>query len=499
MKGSHGRDLLAALSLANLSLIGWWDGLLNYTTAQSAFLERPPPRTEYAAAFANVAIIGLVFFLLIRLARWVANRYGILGSIFGSLPILTLIALPAAKSFLRLITNRFPDWNLALVIGSVAFVLTATAIVTRRRFFAFTSAALITISPLIVIEAVLSVSRFWTDRSAEYAPGPLAPRTSKTSLPRIVWIIFDELDYRLAFVDRPSNVPMQSFDRLRAESLFAENAMSPAPDTSPSVPSLLTGKTLATISAMGPSTVLFDGILAKDQPSIFSSVRATGGNSAIVGWYFPYCRLFSRDLAACTSHDMENEVSETGLTFAQSLSVQLESLFAYGYRSALGESPRAKLRIRMLNSMRDDAMRDVADPSLNLVFLHLPVPHGPYLYDRFSYTFPKRYLGAGSYFDNLALADIFLSDLREAMTTAGLWDKTTVLVSSDHPDRSAMSVDGKADPRVPFLLKLAGQTKAETFSESLQTVITKPMLESILEGKITTPEDAVNWLRAHPH
>lgn len=498
MKHFDLRDLLAALSLANLSLIGWWDGLLNYTPFQAFFLEHHPPGNEYAAAFTNVIVIGFVFFLLIRFARWIAARYGTAGLIFGSLPILLLIALPAAKSFVRLIENRFPDWDLPLFIGILAFLIVAAALIARRRFFLFASAVLVTISPLIVIEAVLSVSRYWTNQYAAYADGPLARRAPPNSRPRVVWIIFDELDYRLSFLDRPSNVPMPEFDRLRARSLFAEKAISPARDTILSVPSLLTGKQLATVEGRGPTTLLLDDVPATAQPTIFSSVHAMGGNAAVVGWYFPYCRMYSRDLAACSAHDMENEVSETGATFVQSLSLQQQSLFAYGFRSILGESPRARHRIAMLNTMREEAMRQVADPSLDLVFLHLPLPHAPYLYDRFSYTFPKHYLSFSSYLDNLALADIFLGDLRESLTSAGLWDKTTVLVTSDHPNRLSLQVDGKEDPRVPFLLKLAGQTSGVTYDPVLLTIVTKPLLEAILDCKITTSEDAVNWLMAHP-
>lgn len=497
MKASDGRDLLAALSLANLSLIGWWDGLLNYTPSQASFLERAPPRTEYVAAFANILLIGLLFFLLIRLARWIAARYGTPGLIFGSLPILALLSLPAGKSIVRLIMNRFPEWDLSLVLGAFALLIAAAALVARRRFLLFVSATLVTISPLLLIETALSISKTWTDRTAQYANGPLAPRTPPgASRPRIVWIIFDELDYRLAFVDRPSNVPMESFDRLRKESLFAEGAVSPAADTILSVPSLLTGKSIADVSAKEPGTVLFDGVSASTQSNIFSTVHAMGANIGVVGWYLPYCRLFARDLAACSSHDLENELSETGVTFLESLSLQQQSLFSYGYRSILGESPRSKLRLAMLSSMRADATRDAADPSLNLVFLHLPVPHAPYLYDRFTYTFPKRYLGAGSYYDNLALADVFLTELRDAITAAGLWDTTTLLVSSDHPDRMSLSVDGKDDPRVPFLLKMAGQSSSSTYEPMLHTIVTKPLLEAILKGEVVTPEDAEKWLTA---
>jgi hypothetical protein len=496
LKDSHA-DLVAAFSLANLSFIDLWDALLNYTPTQASLLDHAPRRTEYAAAFVNVVLLGILFFFLIRLARWISIRYGIAGSVLGSFPILLLVALPAGKSIVRLVGNRSLDVDPRVLIGVLVLVLAIAAAIAGRRCLKFVSAVLLAISPLIPMEAALSVVQCWTDRSAVYADGPLATPVLQASHRRVVWIIFDDLDYRLSFLDRPSSTPMPAFDRLRAGSLFAENAVSPASFTVHSVPSLLTGKQLSSVELHGPASVLFDGAQASTQPNIFSSVHALGGNVAVVGFYLPYCRLFSRDLTSCFAHTMENGLSERDSTLSQSLGIQQRNLFAYGNRSLLGESPRSQQRVAMLHAAHYEALRDIVDPSLNLVFLHLAVPHAPYLYDRFAYKFPKRYLGAGTYLDNLALADSFLGDFREAMTSAGLWDKTTLVVSSDHPSLAAAAIDGQDDPRVPFLLKLAGQTAGVPYEPLLRTLLTKPLIESILEGQITTSEEAVNWLTTH--
>ena len=499
MKGSRLRgDFLAALSLANLSFIAVWDGLLNYTPAQAFFLEHAPTRTTYVATFANVILLGLVFFLFIRIARWIPTRFGTAGVLLGSVPILAIAALPAGKSIVRLIANRFPGWDLRPVVAALVLLFAVTVLVARRRFFQYASAALLTISPLILLEAVVSVSRCWTDSSAAYADGPLAARAQHPARPRVVWIIFDELDYRLAFLDRPSSVAMPAFDRLRAGSLFAENARSPARETLLSVPSLITGVRIDHIEPQAPRIALLNGVAASSRPTIFSRVHARGGNAAVAGWYIPYCRLYSQDLAACSSYYLESHLNEGGPSFFETLGAQQQSLFAYGNRSLLGESPIAKERLAMMNSIRQVALRDAADPSLDLVFLHLPVPHSPYRYDRVSASFPKRYLGVGTYLDNLALADVYLRDLRDAMTAADLWDTTTVLVSSDHPNRASMLVDGKRDPRVPFLLKMAGQTTGVTYPATLPTIATKPLLEAILDGEIHTSEQAIQWLTNHP-
>ena len=152
----------------------------------------------------------------------------------------------------------------------------------------------------------------------------------------------------------------------------------------------------------------------------------------------------------------------------------------------------------MIQAMREEAQRYAADPSLQLVFLHLPTPHPPHFYDRHSRTFTGRNPGAaGSYPDSLALADLILGEIRESMTRASLWDKTTVLVSSDHPNRASKDFDGKSDPRVPFLLKLAGQTSGVPYAAPINTIGTKPLLEAILTGQVASPEQAISWLHAH--
>jgi hypothetical protein len=490
------RDALVSLSLANLGLLEIWNALLNYTPAQSALFDREPSRSQYAAAFVNVFLVGFVFFLLIRLERWLNARYGSSGFLFGSVPILFVIALPAVRSIAR-IANGYLSLGARGTVGLFALLLLPAVIIVWRRSFSAAATLLVILTPLIPIEAALAISRCWTDQSAAFANRPLAPRVSQDSLPRVVWIIFDELDYRIPFPDRPSNLALPEFDRLRAESLFAENATSPDINTLQSVPSLLTGEKLSTVEPKSPSTVLLAGRPASAEPTIFSSVRGMGGNAAAAGWYIPYGRLFAQDLVACTWRALDGILNETRGTFLQSLLEQQQSLFEYGHYSILPESLMMRRRIQMLDTLHAAALEDVVDPSLNLVFLHFPVPHAPHFYDASTRTLTRRNAGAKSYSDSVALADVFLGDIRTAMTRVGLWDKTTVLVSSDHANRVAKLFDGKEDPRVPFLLKLAGQTSAVTYTAPLQTVVSKALLETILARQVNTPEEAVSWLQTH--
>lgn len=151
----------------------------------------------------------------------------------------------------------------------------------------------------------------------------------------------------------------------------------------------------------------------------------------------------------------------------------------------------------MLDHLRREASQAAANPSLGLVFLHYPVPHAPHTYDRVQRAFTKKNAAFEGYLDSLVLADLILGEIRESMAAAGVWDATTLLVSADHPYRASRRLDGKADPRVPFLMKLSGQTAPVEYSEPLPTLVSKPLLESVLRGEVKTPAETLTWLAAN--
>jgi hypothetical protein len=222
-----------------------------------------------------------------------------------------------------------------------------------------------------------------------------------------------------------------------------------------------------------------------------------GRNTAVAGWYLPYCRVFNADLNTCFWGSQGDLIDSTGRTFPENVVNQGRSLFETSLFSPFGQSLLVKNRIRMQDQLRREALRAAIDPSLGLVFLHYPVPHAPYTYDRFRRAFTKRNASFHGYLDSLALASLILGEIREGMTAAGVWDTTTVLVSADHWFRSSRQLDGKEDRRVPFLLKLSGQTAGVECHEPLYTLASKALLESVLRGEVNTPQATLNWLGSH--
>ena len=78
----------------------------------------------------------------------------------------------------------------------------------------------------------------------------------------------------------------------------------------------------------------------------------------------------------------------------------------------------------------------LADPSINFLFLHMPIPHPYGFYDRSKETFSTKHT---SYIDNLALADRYLAHIRQLLEQNNQWDSATVIVMGDHSWRTSSS------------------------------------------------------------
>ena len=141
-----------------------------------------------------------------------------------------------------------------------------------------------------------------------------------------------------------------------------------------------------------------------------------------------------------------------------------------------------------------ESIEDATDPTLSLVLLHLPVPHEPAIYDRSSgrltiFNFRKDW-----YLDNLTLGDHVLGDLRRAMEQAGVWDRTTVLVTSDHALRFYAGWNELSSPRIPYMVKLADQKRGIEYHNRFHTLLTRELIQACLLGQLRTPDELLAWL-----
>lgn len=65
---------------------------------------------------------------------------------------------------------------------------------------------------------------------------------------------------------------------------------------------------------------------------------------------------------------------------------------------------------------------------------------------------------------------------------------------SFHHYREGAALDGKTDPRIPFLVKTAGRHEGNVYSQRLNTVLANDLILAFLRGELVTAADVVRWL-----
>lgn len=254
--------------------------------------------------------------------------------------------------------------------------------------------------------------------------------------------------------------------------------------------------------------------------NVFDAARERGFNTALAGWFHPYGRLLNRSLTKCywtagwLRAGIEERSGPQTLTDAMwdRLRLQFAALPLVGHLPGVfpGIYHRQE-KIDRFRWLRDRSLEIASDPTIGLALIHLPVPHPPAIYSRASQTLTAE--GRIGYLDGVALADRTLGELRQAMERAGVWNRSAVVVSSDHgwrthlwrgdpewtPDEETVSHQDTAG--VPFLVKLPAQEGSVVYGSRLNTVVTRRMIEAILGGGLTDPKaipELIERNGAHP-
>jgi len=503
------RDLGIALSLSNLCYLRVWSELLTYIPSDTYLMKSPPAPIQNAAAILNVLLLGILLWLAVRLARrWLAPRAWLLAQI--AFFLLLLVPLNALRSVL---SNRFQYLKgpLLMAVGAKGMILLGLALsglllilfwFWRRQMIRFSCAFLLILFPFVPITFTQAVRLALKYDPARFVDKPLAAplAAAEPEAPRVLWIIFDEWDYRLTFLDRPPHLRLPELDRFRREALSASHASSPHTLTLMSMPALITGIPVRRAAKLGPDQLLLTfrdsrpPAQWKELPNVFSKAREMGFNTALVGWFHPYGRVLNESLTACWWSVSHMQYNSMGDSLSEILLGQTRSLVETVNLSPLGQSAPIRRKVLAFQETLRKTKEVACNSQFGLALLHLPIPHAPHAYDRRTGEFTLSNSPIGGYLDSLELLDRTLGELRRAMEASGVWEKTTVLASSDHCYRGSQGLDGKIDKRVPFLLKLPGQKEGFTYQPPFNTVLTHDLLLEVLRGQLTNPQAVIAWL-----
>jgi hypothetical protein len=354
-------------------------------------------------------------------------------------------------------------------------------------------------------------------KSSPVAQIEARPRT------RIVWILLDELSYQQVYERRFPGLALPAFDRLASQSTVFTHVIPAGIFTQYVVPSLLTGLTVDRIhfSADGHLRSLHDAPsdtwhVFDQHQTVFQDAHENGYRNGVAGWFNPYCRILPEVLDQCfwASRTNNFDYLQPEPTIVAQVSNPFRFLFFDGLQPLLAGHPRqpqsprgmVERHIEDYSDIRKAADAQLEDPSLDFVFLHVPVPHPGGIYDRARMTFTTR---GTSYIDNLAIAGQFLAEARMILEQHGEWDSSCVVVMGDHSWRTKQmwasapgwtsedqkaSNGGQFDDRPAYIVKMPKQDTELRIDTPFKASNTRALLDGVISGQLQTAEELRQWV-----
>lgn len=490
------RDVAIALSLANLCYLRLWGEILAVSSPDAYFVQIT--NADVAALILNVVLLAAAFLA----ATAVARRYGSRGRtaiIIGFVGVLVLqlngLGPELAPGALQVVDRWKNGLYLEALAPIIALLLIAAAAVKwPQRALKLTVGAVYFLAPFVLI----TVGRgLWiiakvdaTEALAAEVPAIGTPAPDSVG-PRVVVVVMDALSRYHAVDARPDSIELPEFDQLRAEAIDATQATQISPRTIVSVPTMLTGLEIERSTPLDADELMLTVDSAQvpwsEAETILDEAKDLGGVAIVVGWYHPYCRMFE-ELDGCATFPTRTIGSRAGETgFWRAVLDQQLTLIPY-----------ISLRVRQIEiveSQREDALAAVTEGERGLIFLHLVVPHTPWIWDAGEDRYTLTLFHPDGYYGNLELMDRVLGELRAKMESAGQWDRTAVLLLSDHIMRyRPRYLNEPNDARVPFILKMPGQRAGVVYDNPFNADVTHDLVTALLRGEIKTSQDATRWL-----
>jgi hypothetical protein len=521
------RPFLQGAGLATLYITLFAADFLN-STLGDAYHRFLPLTTIYRAIFLMTLLLwlagGLVFLALERLPVWWRRIFWLLPAVL--LPGLFLRSLSGAFfefPEMAIATLRLEHFLVpAVAVAALVLLLAAWKIPVAAKVYdgciggiriCYMAAGfgLLAILPQIGLHALQSGPR----EPAGFQPDRL-PAVSP-SAPRIVWILMDELSYDQTFASRQPDVLLPNFDRLAQSSvMFSDlqpSAAAPGPGaaTEDVLPSLFLGKVIVDLRKPYPGPPLYRSTSAgpwrrfNQYDTIFADAHSLGWTTGVAGWYNPYCRLLPNVLDRCVwnySEPVHSDLSG-GLSTTSSVSENMAAMvpFQDRFNSLRHTSSNAAVQTHIddYRSLMNEAKDLIQDPHLRFVFIHLPIPHPPGIYDRAH----DRISDHGTYLDNLALADQSLAAFRDVIQSTPAAANTTLIVSSDHSWRAWVwrpfpewseqeeraTHGGRFDNRAVLMVHLPGSDTSHVLSNPVNMLIAHNIVEGLLRGQLHTTAD----------
>jgi hypothetical protein len=244
--------------------------------------------------------------------------------------------------------------------------------------------------------------------------------------------------------------------------------------------------------------------------TLFGLAQQNGWSSGADGWVNPYCRILAPVLNVC-SWEPSHILLFEGYGASEEKSILADAAVlphAVLMRLTNSRAIRENASIQGYRNVMGSTHALIEDEQIRFVFLHLPVPHPPGIYDRQRHMLRP----GGTYLDNLVLADDSLGTLLQEIDATPSAGQTTVIVSSDHSWRIPIwrhakdwsgeeerVSGGRFDERPVLLVHFPGQKYGKDMNAALPEMLEHDMIAEMLRNRINNPVNLLAFLSQQGH
>lgn len=507
------REVLIAFSLANLCFVRAWAMLIG--TRNDYFLDGPASGLWVATVWGGVVVLACLFLIgNVLLRRGGGGTFSRRLRSVGFFAALAVAANGLRQQFQYLSVSQASAFfgrpllvvSGVLMAGLLLYIARAKGVSTLARGAA---TGVLAMFPFFMVTSAHAVVGLWRSATphAEYENWALSPlRHDRPSSYRVVVLVFDGLDAAL-----PPGA--KEFERLLSSSVSWENAYPRTNRTVEDLPSLITGRPITRARPVAANELMLASEDSETEfrwstaENMFSAARRLGMNSALVGWYHPYCRVFGA-LSSCKWYPhvpRPRGMAEILRDQAVLLADSVPFAFRAGLVARLGQTRHigaipGSWHAAQYEKIHRDARAAIADRNFDLIFLHYPIPHYPFISRG-----QLEQESTSDYAGNVSLADQTLGELRQTLMSSGLSDQTVILVTSDHWHRKSSEFGrlirphfGEFEHRVPLIAHFPGQTTPQTITPPIQSAATYHLTLSLLDGRIRGLQDLAAAISSWP-
>jgi len=338
---------------------------------------------------------------------------------------------------------------------------------------------------LLIISPVVGVFLF---RTLFFSPIPVMVGTlssvspSKSSSPPVLFILFDEWSYDRTFINRNPKAIFTTLQSLVSTAIVFHQALSPGIRTIESVPILLGDPVFQKAKSQSPLII---------KNSLFRQAKERGWENVIVGSYLPYPLWFGNDIQfGLQAPDYKNP-RPTFIESVQShLALGLLHPLSY-WKIPFGQAyynhvnlRNQKRRVAYVHKWAKKSVKRSGNKTFT--FVHYSLPHDPFLSVN-TIKFPSNPIQG--YEGNILYADRLLQDLIQSLKEQEIWDKSLVIVTSDHGWKTDPSLQNftqlealnKQLRHVPLMVKMPFQNTRIDVDSPYDLVRLKTLLSLIFK------------------